>query len=483
MITEALGGQTLHARLKSGALDVHTAATYLRQVALGLDYASSQGRHHLGLSPKNVWLTSGNKAVVAGLNMAALAAETAPSADFLASAFESSGYLSPEQILGGIQDESTDVYALGLILSEALCARPTWDKSLRADALAARAITVPVLPGSVIPSIPAEIDVLIGSCVEPQATARTASLASFALTLDRFINPTFPLPETAAFTPVPQAVPQTETPADPAINPDLAKLFPATSLSSREFTLSEFTAGRKPRGFVALLSTMVGIVVALAVGILVVVSLMPANFVPETTRAVPGVVGDTYEDAAATIERAGLVPVRSDTNSSTVASGTVISLTPSVGTKLEIGAKVTVSVSSGSESGTVPNLVGMHFGAAQTYLTKAGFVLGTVTDVDRGSVAKGSIVATVPAAGEAAATGSKVNLTRASGNVKIPDLLGKTITEATAILAGPDIGMTPSLVANSACPASSPVTVRTQSAGPGTIASTTKISLTYCTGN
>lgn len=494
MITESLGGQSLHARLKSGALDVNTTATYLRQVALGLDYAKSQGRHHLGLSPRNIWLTSGNKAVVAGLNMAALAAETAPSADFLASALNTSGYLAPEQILGQATGEATDVYALGLILSESLCARPTWDKNLRADALTARATARPVLPGTVIASIPQQIDALIGACTEPAATGRRTTLLSFAETLDGFITPTAPIPETApqsvledtvAFTPDLSAIPAPASPGPTVaegINPELAKVFPAASLSTREFSLGEFTAGRDPRRFVALLAGMVGVVVALAVAILVVVSLMPANVVPVTTRPVPAVVGQTFDDAAKAISDAGLVPVRSESKSATVAAGTVISVSPGVGTKLEIGAKVTVNVSGGAESGAVPNLVGMNFTAAQIYLQKAGFVLGKVTDVDHGSTPKGNVVATVPAAGESAAAGSKIDISRASGNVKLPDLVGKTVTEATTLLSGPDYGITPTLKADTACRATSPVTVRAQSAGPGVVPSTTKVTLTYCNG-
>ncbi|MEN9751657.1 MAG: Stk1 family Ser/Thr kinase [Actinomycetota bacterium] len=494
MISEAFSGETLHSRLKAGALDVHTAAAYLRHIALGLDYANSQGRHHFGLNPRNIWLTSGNKAVVAGLNMSALAAETAPSADFLASALNTSGYLAPEQILGQPTSSATDVYALGLILSEALCARPTWDKNLRADALTARAATSPVLPGTVIATIPAEIDALIASCTQPVAAHREVTFASFAEILDGFINPTAPIPETAPSLVLAETVaftPQTSNQSEAAVassvpagvNPDLAKVFPGASLSTREFTLAEFTAGRDPRRFVALLATMVGVVVALATAILVVVSLMPANVVPETTRAVPGVLGQSYDEAAAAVTAAGLTPVRVDATSASIEANKVISVTPSVGTKLEIGSKVTLSVSLGNQMNTVPNLVGMSFNSAKNYLLKAGFVLGTVTDVDHGGTIKGNIVATKPAAGESAAAGSTIDLSRASGNIKLPNLVGKTVTEATAVLSGPDYSITPRLVADPSCRGTSPVTVSSQSAGPGVVPSTTKVTLTYCTGS
>lgn len=513
MITELVAGQSLHDRLKEGALTTHTAAALLRQVATGLDYASGQGRHHLGLSPRKIWITPAGRAVVSGLSMSALASDTAPTADFLASASNTSGYLAPEQILGGATGESTDVYALGVTLSEALCARPTWDRNLRGEALTARATMTPVLPGSVVVTVPAEIDALISLATQPEVSARSVTLAQMAETLERHITPTIEVPQapvivsssadlptelltaadlsaagiqSASSTPASAA---SSSPADagaavkPGINPNMAKLFPAASLSDAPFTLAEFTAGREPKRFVALLSIMVGIVVALAVAILVIVSALPANVIPNTTRAVPGVVGYSYDEAAQAIKDAGLVPVKTETASASMAAGKVISVSPAVGTKLEIGAKVTVSISLGAKSGTIPDVTGMSLAAAQKLITQAGFVVGTVSQVANGASVKGTVISTKPAAGENAPALTKIDFFEASGKVTIPSLLGKTVTEATSILTGSEIGITPTLKADTSCRASSPATVKSQSAGPGEVASGSKITLTYCTGS
>lgn len=481
MITELVAGQSLHERLKEGALPTHTAANLMRQVALGLDYASGQGRHHLGLSPRKIWITPAGRAVVSGLSMSALASDTAPTADFLASAGNTSGYLAPEQILRTPTGESTDVYALGISLSEALCARPTWDRNLRGDGLTARASAKPVLPGSVVATVPAEIDSLIADATEPAVSERSVSLAQIAEILERFVTPTVEVVQSPA-----DVSTQLLTIADfqaAGINPDVAKLFPAASLSQAPFTLSEFTAGREPKRFVALLGIMVGIVVGLAVAILAIVSALPANVIPSTTRPVPGVVGYTYDQAAQAITDAGLVPVKVEAASGTVETGTVISVSPGVGTKLEIGAKVSVTVSLGAKAGTVPDVVGMSLAAAQKLITQAGFVIGTVTPVANGSSVKGTVISTKPAAGESVPALTKIDFFEASGKVTITSLVGKTVTEATSILTGSDIGITPTLTADTTCRATSPATVKSQSAGPGEVPSGSKITLTYCTGH
>lgn len=496
MVTELPVGQTLHERLKSGPLDTHAAASLIKQAALGLAYASSLGRHHLGLSPKHMWVSPAGKAVVTGLGVAALAAETAPTADFLASASHSSGYLAPEQIVSQPSGEFTDIYALAITLSEALCARPTWDRNLRGDDLAARASLRPVLPGSVVTTVPGEIDQLIALSTQPRPEDRTLSLNNFAETLSPFIAPTAEIAEVPSVPPrenpmglgaTGRSLVATAAMNAPAVasgmNPQVAKLFPAASLSDDPFTLNEFIGGRSPRGFMTLLGMMVGAVVVLAALILVVVSTLPANFIPNTTRAVPGVIGYSYEDAAKAVSDSGLVPIKVEAPDPQVAAGIVISVAPAVGTKVEVGAKVSIIVSLGAKTGVLPDVRGMTIAAAKTLLTKLGFAIGTVTEVANGASVRGTVISSKPAGGETVATGTKIDLTQASGKVTIPSLIGKPVSEATTILGADAIGLSPTLKADTGCLATNPATVKTQSAGPGEVSSTTVITLTYCTGH
>jgi serine/threonine protein kinase len=484
LVSELPGGDSLHEILKRGALGADRAAKILRQIAQALAFASGRGIHHFGLTPKNIWVTADDRAILSGLAVGALAAETAPTADFLASAIGTSGYLAPEQILGQSPSEATDVYALGLILSQALCGRPTWDRSLRGTALTERAQLRPVLPGTVMPSVPAELDELIRAATEPLVSARTLSLDDIVSRLEAFVTPTHEIPEVVApYLPPTEAMSVAEARVEPGINPRLAKLFPASSLSTREFTSAEFNAGRSPKGFRSLLAIAVGSVVGLATLILIVVSAMPANVIPSTSRTVPNVVGYTYEQATSAISDSGLKAVRQDKTDPTVPAGSVISVSPAPGTKLEIGSSVGVTVSLGAKTSVIPNVVGTALSAAQKILQDAGFVVGVVTEVANGSVVKGAVATSDPAAGQTLPAGSTVNLTVANGKVTIPNLVGKSVAEATNILGAPAIGLTPNLTADPGCAASSPVTVSAQSAGPGDVARSAGITLTYCTGH
>ena len=492
-VAEHVSGQSLHATLKSRALTVSEAAEVLTQVGDALDFSSQRGVHHLGLSPRDIWITPTGRAKVSGFGLFSLAASTAPSADLLASTVRGSGYFSPEHIHGKPLGESADVYALGLILSEALCRRPTWDRNLTGESLLLRASARPVLPGSVLSGIPPGIDALIENATEPDPTARLQTCRAFVSALAPFLpvqEPVVSLPlvvpssREAANTATPSVAPAATagTMAAPGIDPALAEVFPPDVLSTQPFTSSEFNAGRSRGRFVASLFSAVGVVLAISLGILWLVSALPANVIPSTSRPVPSVVGNSYDEAAKQIAAVGLRALRSDVVDGTVAVGNVVSVSPPAGTKIEIGSTVTVKVSSGGQSAAVPNLTGIAISAAQALLAKNGFTVGTIVPANGGTALKDTVLSSSPVAGELVPVGSIINLTISNGKVSIPNLVGKTVTEATATLTGPLIGITPSLVASTTCAASSPTTVKSQSVAPGDVAAGTKITLTYCSG-
>ncbi len=490
-VSENVVGETLHNRLKSRALSLSEVADVLTQASSALSFAHTRGTRHLGLSPKALSITSTGRVKISGFGLYSLASNTAPSADLLAATVGGSGYLAPEQILRSPISDASDVYALGLILSEALCRRPTWDRTLTGDALVLRASATPVLPGTVLPEIPPTVDAIIGSATLADPRQRTSSAADFASALARFssaqtplvgIPVTLPVVANSSVMTTAPAGSVSAAPAAPGVDPALASLFPSDTLSTNPFTAAEFNAGRSRRRFVGSLLVAVASVLVIAVGILWVVSALPANVIPSTSRPVPGVVGYTYDEAAKAITDVGLRPLRIETVDANVAPGTVVFVSPAVGTKIEIGSTVTVNVSSGGKSVAVPNVTGMTSAAAQALLVKNGFVIGALTPANSGSALKDTVISSKPAVGESAASGSSVDLVIANGKVTIPNLVGKSVTDATAILTGPTIGLMPKLVAVTTCTATNPSKVKSQSVNPGDAPVGISITLTYCSG-
>ena len=165
----------------------------------------------------------------------------------------------------------------------------------------------------------------------------------------------------------------------------------------------------------------------------------PAPFSCGATVAVPNVVGQTQAAATTAITTAGLVlGAVTQQSSSTVASGSVISESPTAGTMVSTGSSVSLVVSSGPPvQVSVPNVVGQTQAAATTAITNAGLVLGTVTQQSSSTVAAGSVISESPAAGTMVNTGSSVNLVVSSGapaQISVPNVVGQTQAAATTAI-------------------------------------------------
>jgi Domain of unknown function (DUF4082)/PASTA domain len=136
---------------------------------------------------------------------------------------------------------------------------------------------------------------------------------------------------------------------------------------------------------------------------------------------VPNVVSQTQAAATTAINNASLlVGTVTNASSATVASGSVISSNPVAGTQVAAGSAVSLVVSTGPASATVPNVVGQTQAAATTAINNASLVVGTVTNASSATVASGSVISSNPAAGTQVAAGSAVNLVVSTGQPPPP---------------------------------------------------------------
>lgn len=135
--------------------------------------------------------------------------------------------------------------------------------------------------------------------------------------------------------------------------------------------------------------------------------------------SVPNVTGYTDTAAIGMLQDAGLDYTREYESSDTVPEGTVISQSPENGTMVETGTKVTIVVSQGKESVTVPDLRKKTESQARQALTDAGLTPGTVTSEYSDEIPEGQVISQSEVAGKTVYSGTTVNFVVSLGKKEI----------------------------------------------------------------
>ena len=169
------------------------------------------------------------------------------------------------------------------------------------------------------------------------------------------------------------------------------------------------------------------------------------NEVPQVQ--VPAVVNVSRDDADNQLRNLGFVLDYRTAYSDNIKKGDVISVEPGVGSKVNKGSTVTVTVSSGPEKVKLPdNLQGQSEAYVRNALKDLGLVDGRVSTVESASVPAGMVVELSPEKGstddkgaQTVEAGSTVNIVLSSGKVKVPSLVGLTKDQAIAALTAQDV--------------------------------------------
>jgi uncharacterized protein YecT (DUF1311 family) len=202
IVSAYVPGQTLRAYLRAagGPLPFDDAASVLRDLAAALAYAHARRIVHRDVKPENVFLER-DAARGAGPGRALLAdfgiarpLDADGGVTLHGAALGTPAYMPPEQIVGDLVDERTDVYALALVGWEMLAGRRPWEgESLAAVLHKQRYDTLPDV-AALRPEIPAYLlDAVRGGLAKDPA-GRWRDGAEF---LSRLTPRALPLPALA----------------------------------------------------------------------------------------------------------------------------------------------------------------------------------------------------------------------------------------------------------------------------------------------
>ena len=163
--------------------------------------------------------------------------------------------------------------------------------------------------------------------------------------------------------------------------------------------------------------------------------IFPAHLVTTDTK-VPNVVGQTYDAAAAQLQKVGFSAQRGEQRfTAGAASGQVLGQNPLPDAVMPSGTKVVLDVSQGQRTTTVPQIVGMTRQQAELALQGAGLDAGDVVERESPSP-RGQVLSSAPAAGQKTPLPSEVSLVVSGGpsQLAVPDVIGQPYSSAAQLL-------------------------------------------------
>lgn len=431
IVMELVTGQTLreiiHSLRDQGAvLPLQRALEITEGVLTGLEYSHLRQIIHRDIKPANVMITDSGDVKVMDFGIARAMDDLGATLTSTWNVVGTAQYLSPEQAVGEPADLRSDIYSTGCLLFELISGQPPFTGETPVSIAFQHASSNPPKIRTLNPELPEGIEkvllvalskkpedryqsaqemlediarvragqtVLAKVATKPAFTRRSAIayagafIASMTLALTGFLlsgNSDNNLPQ------IPSVVGLTE---------ERAKAL----LAEYSVTVQRAHDGVIPRDRVASQTPLPTTRAKLGSVIVLTVSDGPGDaIVPDD------LIGMSLIDARYALAAVGLLVSQTVAAPSDEAQGTVLEVSPEVGSVIEAGSSVVLTIASGEV--TVPNLIGTEAIQAKTLLIQAGFLVKEFYDLDAEQL-PGVVIRQAPEAGSTQTIGKSVTIT------------------------------------------------------------------------
>ncbi|MFI2754959.1 Stk1 family PASTA domain-containing Ser/Thr kinase [Cellulomonas sp. P22] len=454
IVMEYVEGHTVRDILRDGhAVPIEEAAEITAGVLSALEYSHHAGIVHRDIKPANVMLTPTGAVKVMDFGIARAVADSAATMTQTQAVIGTAQYLSPEQARGETVDTRSDLYSTGCLLFELLTGRPPFMGDSPVAVAYQHVREAPPVPSSVASDVPESLDRITLKALAKERDSRYSTAAEFRSDLEAAVRGGHvTAPAVGTFMAGAAAADATQvmgaTPGTTQVMQGPGAGAPPWGPTGPGGTgLQQQPGGGAPDASHEdepkkrwLLWTLIGVAAVAVIGIMALL-LSQGEKGPKQVPLPTDLVDRPVAEVVDELTKLGLDPIQKQEASDTIAEGHTTRTDPAGGTSVNEGSEVSVWVSTGADTVTLPDLTGKTQDEARAALAAIGLTVGNVTPVNEPAQPAEKIIRTNPTANESVPAGSAVELFISTGLVELPDLTKVTQDEALEKL--DELGLTP----------------------------------------
>ena len=433
IVMEYVDGMTLREYLneRGGKLTSRETVHFISQILKALDHAHRNGVVHRDIKPQNIMLLDNGQLRMMDFGIARISrAENQLTGG---KAMGSVHYISPEQAKGDETDFTSDIYSVGVMMYEMLSGHLPFDADDVVEVAIKQISDKPQSLQELAPNVPHGLVEITERAMAKRPDNRYASAAEMLSALNAYVeNPAIVF----NYTYLPDEIPE-KVVERPMKN---QKDAPEPKKARK---------GKKKRTI--FLPVLFGITVAFALACLALCWAILNDSSTLMSEKADVVLADysgmTQDEVNAQPQvSSGQITVNWEQSySNDYAAGYVYKQSPVAGRTVREGQSVTLTVSLGIQSVTVPDVTNYLQADAEQQLKNLG-VSVLVTQAVEPTVASGSVIRTDPAAGSQVAAGSTVvvyvSRPQVSTTAKVPSLVGlSSVNDARTLLVQNKLGL------------------------------------------
>ena len=433
IVMEYVDGMTLREYLneRGGKLTSRETVHFISQILKALEHAHANGVVHRDIKPQNIMLLDNGQLRMMDFGIARISrAENQLTGG---KAMGSVHYISPEQAKGDETDFTSDIYSVGVMMYEMLSGHLPFDADDVVEVAIKQISDKPQSLQELAPNVPHGLVEITERAMAKRPDNRYASAAEMLSALNAYVeNPAIVF----NYTYLPDEIPEKVVERPMKTQKDAPEPRKARK-------------GKKKRTI--FLPVLFGITVAFALACLALCWAILNDSSTLMSEKADVVLADysgmTQDEVNAQPQvSSGQITVNWEQSySNDYAAGYVYKQSPVAGRTVREGQSVTLTVSLGIQSVTVPDVTNYLQADAEQQLKNLG-VSVLVTQAVEPTVASGSVIRTDPAAGSQVAAGSTVvvyvSRPQVSTTAKVPSLVGlSSVNDARTLLVQNKLGL------------------------------------------